>query len=289
MRLNWRKNVVTKKAVRYGMSIPRLAANLLCPKEACSRHPPVLANSFPKSGTYLLIQILQVLPGIRDWGLFLASTPSFSFREISAVRTSQKIQKLAPGELVGGHLFYSEKAAKALKTKPVVHFFIYRDPRDVVISEAHYLSEMNHWHRLSKYFRQLPNMDQQINFSITGATELDFPYDYPNIAQRFARYHEWINDPNTLSLQYEDLILENREQVIRKIVRYYFDRTHSEFDQNTYITKALSNLNPSNSHTYRQGKAGGWREVFTERHKSIFKELAGHLLIELGYEQDKNW
>ena len=42
-----------------------------------------------------------------------------------------------------------------LAKKNVVHYFVYRDPRDVVISEAHYLREMNRWHRLAPYFRKL--------------------------------------------------------------------------------------------------------------------------------------
>lgn len=39
----------------------------------------------------------------------------------------------------------------------------------------------------------------------------------------------------------------------------------------------------------RKGIAGDWKNVFTERDREIFKEEAGDLLIELGYEKDKNW
>jgi len=39
----------------------------------------------------------------------------------------------------------------------------------------------------------------------------------------------------------------------------------------------------------RKGVAGDWRNVFTERDKEIFKEVAGNLLIELRYEKDHNW
>jgi len=40
---------------------------------------------------------------------------------------------------------------------------------------------------------------------------------------------------------------------------------------------------------YRKGVAGDWKNVFTERDKQIFKEAAGELLIELGYERDDDW
>jgi hypothetical protein len=40
---------------------------------------------------------------------------------------------------------------------------------------------------------------------------------------------------------------------------------------------------------HRKGIAGDWKNVFTEQDKAIFKEAAGDLLIELGYERDDRW
>jgi hypothetical protein len=39
----------------------------------------------------------------------------------------------------------------------------------------------------------------------------------------------------------------------------------------------------------RKGVAGDWRNVFTDEDKRVFKEVAGGLLIELGYEEDYSW
>lgn len=39
----------------------------------------------------------------------------------------------------------------------------------------------------------------------------------------------------------------------------------------------------------RKGIAGDWKNVFTERDKEIFKEEAGELLLELGYEDSNDW
>ena len=39
----------------------------------------------------------------------------------------------------------------------------------------------------------------------------------------------------------------------------------------------------------RKGVAGDWKETFTGRDKDVFKEEAGELLVELGYEQDHDW
>jgi len=40
---------------------------------------------------------------------------------------------------------------------------------------------------------------------------------------------------------------------------------------------------------HRKGIAGDWKNVFTERDKEIFKDAAGDLLIELGYERNGAW
>lgn len=38
-----------------------------------------------------------------------------------------------------------------------------------------------------------------------------------------------------------------------------------------------------------KGKRGSWRELFTERDRRIFKEIAGEFLIAWGYEKDLEW
>jgi hypothetical protein len=48
-------------------------------------------------------------------------------------------------------------------------------------------------------------------------------------------------------------------------------------------------IQPKKSHTFRSGKTGGWKEYFTEEHKSLFKEMAGDLLVRLGYETTNDW
>ena len=38
-----------------------------------------------------------------------------------------------------------------------------------------------------------------------------------------------------------------------------------------------------------KGQAGNWQVLFTARDKSLFKEVAGEMLIKWGYEKDLNW
>jgi hypothetical protein len=38
-----------------------------------------------------------------------------------------------------------------------------------------------------------------------------------------------------------------------------------------------------------KGKQGSWQKLFTARDKAIFKDVAGQLLIDWGYEKDLEW
>jgi hypothetical protein len=51
----------------------------------------------------------------------------------------------------------------------------------------------------------------------------------------------------------------------------------------------LEAIQPRKSHTFRSGKTGGWRGHFTDQHKKLFKDVAGDLLVRLGYEENNDW
>jgi len=38
-----------------------------------------------------------------------------------------------------------------------------------------------------------------------------------------------------------------------------------------------------------KGQAGNWQRLFTEKDKSVFKEVAGEMLVKWEYEKDLNW
>ena len=134
--MNYRKSILAKKTLRY-------TSALLRPFLKRGASTPILANSFPKSGTHLLVQILEALPDVRDWANFIASTPSLTLKETKGSTSAKRLHNLGSGELVGSHLFYSEEIRAAIKERGILHYFIYRDPRDIVVSEVNYLTKMN--------------------------------------------------------------------------------------------------------------------------------------------------
>jgi hypothetical protein len=252
--------------------------------------PPVLANSFPKSGTHLLDQIVAALPHRRNYGSFLASlTSSFRYRRRSEEETCRLIAGFVPGEIVRGHLWYAPAVAEALEAKNVVHYLIIRDPRDVVVSEAHYLRSINPWHKLHAYFKSVGSLEEAIALSIEGLPDKLQEIDYPDVGRRLACYEAWFDHPDVCLVRFEDLISPERDRVLRRMIQFYDRQAASTDDPDELLARMTDKMAPSKSHTFRSGKAGGWKESFTAEHKMRFKHVAQTALVRLGYEADDNW
>ena len=279
--MNYRKSILAKKTLRYTSALWR-------PLLKRGVSTPILANSFPKSGTHLLVQILETLPDVRDWANFIASTPSFTLRESDDSVLANRLNTLASGELVGAHLFHSEKARAAIKERSILHYLIYRDPRDIIVSEVYYLTKMNRWHRLHKTFRGFENINDGYRYSIVGEPNQSKFY-FPNIAERFARYEPWISDPSVVALKFEDLRGPEALIWVRHIVKTHWSANAESYDLEAAVLKCSENINPERSHTFNKGTSGGWKVAFDDELKGLFKEVTGDLLIRMGYEKDNNW
>ena len=247
---------------------------------------PVLCNSFPKSGTHALLQVLQTLPSKYYGNLIASMTSSIRFTERPVTETNHLLGKIMNGEIVTGHIFYEESTARLLEESSIANYFIYRDPRDVVLSEAFYLSGMNRWHKLHKYFAALDSLEDRLLLAINGLPKQGRYPDYPDIGQRFNLYKGWLNSPSTLCIKFEDLIGLSYEKT-KTILEWYFGSKHAIHEQE--ISSALYNMNPHQSHTYRATRAGTWRDHFSPRVIEAMKNVAAEIIIELDYEKNNNW
>lgn len=284
------KNGFVRKGARALLLIPRWLRSLNSSTDDFAARPPIFANSFPKSGTHLLVQIIDGLPDRTNFGTFLASnTSSFQLRERSPENTCNFIRGFVPGEVVRGHLYYAAAYADELQRRSAVNYFIYRDPRDVVVSEAHYLREMNRWHRLHPYFRDAASIEDAIMLSINGFDPPVPGIYYPNIGERFGRYFGWLERDDCLSIRFEDLVSERQGELVRAIAEFYAPRTRTPFDVDAAVARMTTHIAPKKSHTFRSGKKAGWQREFTPAHRERFAEVAGELLVRLGYEPNLDW
>jgi hypothetical protein len=276
---------LVRKGSALLLQVPKRIARLQARPADYQTRPPVLVNSFPKSGTHLLDQIVDALPNCRNYGEFISSmTSSFRFQLRTPAQCSRRLAATTPGELVRAHLFYSEEVSCAIQELQFIHLYIYRDPRDVVLSESHYLRTINKWHRLHPYFRDAKTLEDAISLSICGLPDLAPSVDFPNIKVRFERYAEWIENKDVLAVRFEDLVSDRRDATLRSIAQYYAERAQTPESVDELVQAMKLRIDPKRSHTYRKGASGGWQSKFTDEHRRLFDEIAGDLLRQYGFE-----
>jgi len=254
--------------------------------------PILFANSFPKSGTHLLTQVLQGLtqisPAVESGLPAIVTFDGLTGQPRPTVDILRDLCRLRPGDVAYGHLHALPEVAAHLTAPGVAAFFILRDPRDVVVSHVHYVTEMepNHVHH-AHYRDSLKDFDERLRTSILGRPDLAVPF--PDIHGRFEPYLGWFDRPEVLTLLYEDFI-SHREKTLLRVLNHARSRGLNILVREQEALRALeSAIDPQKSPTFRSGKIGKWRESFSEAHRLLFKEVAGDLLIRLGYEQNNDW
>lgn len=252
--------------------------------------PPIFGNSKPKSGSHLLLQILNGFTRIMP----------YKYVEADPVRTIEKegrrkpndevfheLKRIPKGVIGWGYVEATPENVALLCQPHRVNYFIYRDPRDMLISQVFFATDMHEEHGMHEYYKSLPDFGERLKVAITGI-DRDGLY-MVNVRQRYAGVFEWLQQPHVMCIRFEDLI-NNRDATLDTML----DEVQSTgyripMPRDKALSILVKAIQPKKSHTFRSGKAGGWREHFTEEHKKMFKDVAGNLLVKLGYEKDNDW
>ena len=286
------KNPFVRKGCGVALALPRTALRFSAKVSDYAERPPIFCNSMPKSGTHLLKQVALGLSKNLDFGAFIASMPSITQVERPKSAMLRRLRSMIPGEVVLGHLFYEDAFKAEFEKTNAVHCFLYRDPRDVVISEAHYLRTQNKWHHLHPLFAAARNIDEAVMLSIRGGRDAKSGAVMQDINQRYSRYLGWLSCPNVFCIRYEDLVSNANVKIkVREMALFYeaCSRSPAGDTIEERTARALEAINPGRSHTFRKGMAGGWRNELKPEHVAAIKEVAGLLLIKLDYESDLGW
>lgn len=252
--------------------------------------PVLLGISFPKSGTHLLDQILlgfsNVAPFSKRLHSFYAEYDGESGRKRAPEQALAWLDSLGPRDIASAHLFARPEAIASVCSSKFVPYFIFRDPRDVVVSHVFYVTDMEARHVHHDYYQSLPDFEARLRVSILGRPELDV--EFPDIAARFTPYLGWLDREEVLSIHFEDLI-HDRAATLTRIMDHLLARAPLPTPRQLILDSLESAINPKRSPTFRSGKTGEWKRYFNDEHKKMFKDVAGDLLVKLGYEKDGNW
>jgi len=193
-----------------------------------------------------------------------------------------------------------EEIAGIYPEAKVIH--IIRDGRDAAISAVHHSWNFGRAGKNAETTakREAYRRDQR---ELRGAGESIFAGNsLSKLAKEWSdRVDKNVKDGQSLlgsnysEVRYEDL-LEKPEEELRRLLNYLGAEASEEIVRRCVSAASFEKLSKGRkkgeedpSSFFRKGVAGDWRNTFTEEDRRVFKEVAGDLLIKLGYEKDRDW
>jgi hypothetical protein len=252
--------------------------------------PPVFANAKPKSGSHLLLQIMNGFCQIAPY-VSVAADPVRTIAKDGGRRTQDEIladlRKTPPGVINWGYVDATPVNVGYLCQPDRVNYFIYRDPRDMLVSHVFFATDMHEGHGMHAYYQTLPDFNARLNVAITGLDRDDL--HMVSVRQRYEGVFQWLAQPAALCLRFEDLINDRTASLNRILDQVEKTGYRIPTPRDRAVEVLVEAIQPKKSKTFRSGKTGGWKDHFTSAHKALFKEVAGDLLVRLGYEKDNDW
>lgn len=247
---------------RFGLAPSKSRYRLASPDA-----PRVLCVSIPKAGTHLLERALCLHPL-----LYRRILPTVSGANIERYGgLDALLRRLRPGQIVVSHLRFDPGFPSVVRRRAARSIFLVRDPRDIVVSEVHYICKAGD-HRHHDLFASLPGMKERLRLAIAGDTS----HDVPSIAERLDAFGGWL-DSGSLLVRFEDLVGpegggDRRSQL--RAVRSVYDHLGVEADDRL-VRSVCARLFSATSPTFRRGAIGAWRDALDPELRALFSAVAG--------------
>lgn len=143
--------------------------------------------------------------------------------------------------------------------------YIYRDPRDALLSAYEYGCNMREQGKVNAFT------------PITSITEgVEFMKSYVEIGKG------WLSHSSTHSMRYEDLLLEYNQTVADLVGFLGLSRNHELEGVINRYRPGQGSSDQKGTH-FEKGKIGRFRDQFSDREKELCQEAFGSFLKEHGY------
>jgi hypothetical protein len=162
--------------------------------------------------------------------------------------------------------------------------FLLRDPRDVLISDVHYILN-DPTHPLHIQLSAFRGVGPSARALIVGIEPNSKGPGIPPFAERLAAYTRWLQVPAVCAVRFEDLVgpaggesAERQRDAADRISRYV-----SRPLDGRQLDQVCSGVWSRQSSTFRQGQAGAWRQVLSDADISLLEDRAGAEIAAWGY------
>lgn len=274
--------------------------------------PRFVVNGFPKSGTHLMSMLISPIAmpqvhsqqNLRPWvGTF--NHNAWTNERIAETYCVYKLSQLQPGYWFMGHIGYSSNLERFMFYMGAMQIFIFRDLRDVAISQAHHIFEDDEdlKHPDKDAYRRLGSFDDILAAVIKGYTTPSVNGTagryYPGVIERWEEYAGWLDCPWVAKVRYRDARLQPKA-VAEALLDVSLKRLSLLFGLAPFgrgpafesVSQRMADASTQTEHspTFRKGSIGDWGDRFTEKHKQLWKDTdPKNWVTQLGFEEDQDW
>jgi hypothetical protein len=240
-----------------------------------------------------LVTAVAGVPGIQHYDRaafnhFLTQNHVDHTKNTTYKSIENNLQKLLPGEVMGGHVAYHENLDDFFHQKGIKSLLILRDPRDVVVSNLNWWQiheDIDVWPL--RFFRALPTLREKLNFLILGeeysAIREMKNYEklyFPNIVKRYGTFLPWLGSSNCLTTTFEEL-KQKLDQTLAKVYSWVWNGVKPN---EKHLASMKRGMKPKHSKTYFKSLTCQWPLYFEDEHYERLRSIGGvALLNKLGY------
>lgn len=262
----------------------------------------IYVNGFPKSGTHLTERWVQNLAAPltkRPWvGSFSGNAWTTEWTNLDTL--PELFGEVFPGGgYLKGHCGWHPDIARSLWKGRIAVLFVYRDLRDVAVSQAFHVLDTRKGkeggdrliHPGKADFQALDTFEDVLVAVIEGLGQ------WAGLIERWEHYAGWLNEKWVYPLRFEDMV-NHPQETAGLVIRYVYGMTAKYYglkvtlnpdDYRVTVKRMVAAGQRKDTTTFRKGKTGGWRKHFTPRVKAAFMREAGDWLQRLGYEKEAVW
>jgi sulfotransferase 6B1 len=257
--------------------------------------PPIFLNSIPKAGTHLLMQALDELPDLRPSGTHLIKA-KVVIDDADPIERSIDVdwdvvrrvlsRNARPGQYVTAHTWAHPELFELLDEYGYATLFVIRDPRDIVVSQAAYVTRLRRHPDHVRFATHIADDQDRYRTIIRGYEEDDAGPAGVSLAERLEGYAPWLDHERVTVCRFEELVgrrgggtdaeqLEALSEVAAAVGLHLDRAAAAELAERVWSPRSA---------TFNRGRIGAWRENFDQATRELFDaSVSGELMSVYGY------
>lgn len=249
--------------------------------------PPIYINSIPKAGTHLVSSVLDQVSGLSFSGEVLVhdfvATERSPYEGRMPVYDRSKLERamrrLPAGTYANCHLYYDRFTATLLSAPTVGAVFIIRDPRDILISQLHYIEQFPGHERHRFLMSEYSTASERLTALIAGWPPQRGVRGMADVGERLRAFSGWMSVLPTFRFE-EFAAAPSEDHLTASLERLRRAVGVPDSVGNDILRRGIGNRW---SPTMNAGTVHAWRDYFDNEHARLFDSLASDEMAQFGY------